>query len=445
MQVQNEVGHDYGLYFELINLASILNIILDLGINNYNNRKIVSNPSRFSVYFRTASWLRLFLAMGYMAVLLILGWLLDYGSAGLKLLFLLGVCQVLLASILFVRSNFTALGKFKTDSLFSVLDRILMIGGIVYLLYLSSAQSINLMDFVTVQLIGYSVTLLLGILALFVSGKPAKVKYNPKFGRLLLRKSAPYALIVVLMSAYHFSDSIMIGRLLEDGVEQNAIYAQSFRILMALNNYAYLFAVLLLPMFAKQLSKKENIQKLLGTASSLLVFGVFSIAVLLFSNRVDFLNWCYNSVITEDVFAILLFGIVPMSFNYCFGALITASGNMQFLNKVAATALLFNIALNFVLIPIYGALGAAIASLITQSFNGLMQVFYAIKKFNLQLHWVFLSKFIGSILLLIVFLINDFGLSQFQHNILLLTTVMFGLLLNLNISALKQIIKGGKA
>ena len=39
--VQNRVGEEmYGLYFSLFNFAFILNILLDIGITNYNNRAV---------------------------------------------------------------------------------------------------------------------------------------------------------------------------------------------------------------------------------------------------------------------------------------------------------------------------------------------------------------------------------------------------------------------
>ncbi|NBP74833.1 MAG: polysaccharide biosynthesis protein, partial [Crocinitomicaceae bacterium] len=39
--VQNEVGFiQYGTYFSLLNLSLILNILLDLGLNNYTTKQI---------------------------------------------------------------------------------------------------------------------------------------------------------------------------------------------------------------------------------------------------------------------------------------------------------------------------------------------------------------------------------------------------------------------
>jgi O-antigen/teichoic acid export membrane protein len=70
----------------------------------------------------------------------------------------------------------------------------------------------------------------------------------------------------------------------------------------------------------------------------------------------------------EEVFALLMLSFIPLSLNYVFGTLLTAGGRMQLMNLLAVVGLGINLALNFWLIPLLGAKGAAIATLATQSF-----------------------------------------------------------------------------
>jgi O-antigen/teichoic acid export membrane protein len=45
-EVQNRVGaENYGLYFSLLNLTVLFNILVDLGINNYTIRTMAQDPS----------------------------------------------------------------------------------------------------------------------------------------------------------------------------------------------------------------------------------------------------------------------------------------------------------------------------------------------------------------------------------------------------------------
>ncbi|MBI34522.1 MAG: hypothetical protein CMP67_04070 [Flavobacteriales bacterium] len=417
MQVQVTVGDKYGLYHALLNATLILNILLDLGLNNYNNRKISINSNRFRQYFQNITAIRFLLAIGYLIVLQIYGYVASYTEKDIWFLFLLGISQVFLSSILYLRSNFTALGKYKLDSFFSVFDRIIMITGVVYLFLNQEKGYVNLENFIYIQVIGYGISFLIGLIVLSIFGSLVFPKIQKRFSKILLKKSAPYALIVLLMSAYHSSDAIMIERMLNNGEAETSIYAQSMRILTALNNYAYLFAVLLLPMFTKLLSKRESIQSLITTSSGLLLYGVFSMAFLMAFYSEDVIGLCYGKfadqdrfvdgtfnqkgiqnigdvLVSSDVFQLIIFGIIPMSVNYCFGTLITASGKMKLLNKIAFASLVLNIVLNLFLIPEYGAYGAALASLITQSFSGLWQIIYAVKIFKIIVKLRALIRFV---------------------------------------------------
>ena len=50
--VQNVVGADgYGFYFSLFSFSLLLNILLDLGITNFNNRSIARDPDKLPGYF----------------------------------------------------------------------------------------------------------------------------------------------------------------------------------------------------------------------------------------------------------------------------------------------------------------------------------------------------------------------------------------------------------
>ena len=54
--VQNRVGpENYGLYFSLLNLSVLFNILLDFGINNYTTKHLAQDPEEIKKYFN-AIW-----------------------------------------------------------------------------------------------------------------------------------------------------------------------------------------------------------------------------------------------------------------------------------------------------------------------------------------------------------------------------------------------------
>src|SRR5690606_34889477 len=78
---------------------------------------------------------------------------------------------------------------------------------------------------------------------------------------------------------------------------------------------------------------------------------------------------------------------IPNCLVLLFGTLLTANGSLRYLNWIAGVGLLLNISLNFILIPQFGATGAAITTLITQSLVAVVQIIIVKNQIGLQFNW----------------------------------------------------------
>ena len=126
--VQNAIGAvDYGLYFSLFSFSFLFNVILDFGINNYNNIFIAKHPQLLSKKFSQLVILKFLLMIVYFILTFTIAISIGYGALQLKLLLILCFNQVLSFAITYIRTNVSGLQFFITDSLLSVLDRMLMI------------------------------------------------------------------------------------------------------------------------------------------------------------------------------------------------------------------------------------------------------------------------------------------------------------------------------
>src|SRR6186713_1441822 len=126
--VQNAVGTEhYGIYYSLLSFSFLLNIVLDFGITNFNNKNISQNNHLLSKHFANIVILRILLAFIYCVITITVGFVIGYTSDMLKMVVALAFNQILISFILYLRSNLAGLHLFKTDSLISVLDRTIMI------------------------------------------------------------------------------------------------------------------------------------------------------------------------------------------------------------------------------------------------------------------------------------------------------------------------------
>lgn len=386
--VQKVVGAEqYGFYFALFNFSLILNILLDMGITNYNNRNISQNEDSLTFYFSNIFSIRLVLGVLYFATSMLIAWLCDYSKAQLYMLMFLTFNQFLLALILYLRSNLAGLQLFKTDSLISVLDRFVLIAVCSILLWGNvTHQPFRIEWFVYAQTGSYLFTALVTFVLVLVHSGKFKLTFDMKTAMSIMKKSAPFALLTLLMSLYNRIDSVMLERLLPDGKVQAGIYAQAFRISDACCMFALLFANLLLPMFSRMIKQHDDITGLVRVSTILMTVPVVGGAITCIFYREHIMNLMYYDYVTESapIFALLISGFVFISLTYIYGTLLTANGSLRKLNIVASGGMLFNIVANLILIPRYQALGSAVVSLATQSLTAIAQIIIAFSIFGFK-------------------------------------------------------------
>lgn len=386
--VQNRVGTaDYGIYFSLLNFSFLFNILLDLGINNFTTKNIAQYPVLAAKYLGKVLVLRLILFAIYAvfsyAIALLLGW----STYELYLLSFLLFNQFLITFIAFTRSHFGGLLLFRTDAIIGVLDKALLILICGYLLFVPNPfGAIKIEWFIWIQTFCYAITLLIsGAILIKKIGRPA-IKYQRSFSYAIVRKSFPYALLILLMMIYTRTDSVMLERIHENGALESGYYAQGFRLLNALFMFAMLFSSLLLPIFTKMIQRKEDVRGLFASSSRLLLSASIFLSLISVFNSEAILELIYNSDVLESSksFSWIMLSFIGMSGTILFGTLLTAKGDMKFLNIISFGGIILNVLLNLLMIPEQGAVGAAIATLITQSLIAGIQLIRCVQIFQLR-------------------------------------------------------------
>lgn len=395
-EVQNRVGAEqYGMYFSLLGFTFLFSIILDFGIVNYNTRTLSREPHLLQKYFSNIVSLRLILAGIYTIFILILGFLIGYDSIEIKMLIWLVVNQIIASFTLYFRSNLTGLLLFKYDSVISVLDRFLLIIICSVLLWGNLFEGeFNIYWFIWAQTFAYAITAIMAFIFLAIKQNLRKLKWNKIFSIAILKQSFPYALLILLMTFYYRVDSVMLERMLVDGKVQTGIYAKAFRFFEAANNIAFLFAMLLLPIFSNLIKHKKSVDKLVNLSGRILIPGAILIATICYFFRAELIGARYSENIAEasEVFGILMFCFIFISTTYIFGTLLTANGNLKNLNKIAFAGVILNVILNVILIPTYKAYGAALASLITQALTAIAQVYLSKAYFKFNVNYPLLIR-----------------------------------------------------
>ena len=290
--------------------------------------------------------------------------------------------------MLFRSGMVAGMGHYRIDSLLSSLDKLLMIIILGYLLWFSDyRQSFDIKYLIYGQSIAYLVACLTAFVFIIKKIKPVFKPINAQEFLKVIKASTPFVLIMIFMTTYNKLDGVMLGWLLNDNNYQVGVYAAAYRFYDAANMVGYLFASLLLPMYASHIGDKSMIAELLetGIKYTAALSLVIVVIVLFFGDEI--LKLLYSEYQSDFFKAsqLLMISYFMVSISYIYGTLLVASGKVGNLNLVFGAGLVINVVLCLVLIPEYKAVGASVATLVTQSLVMVGQIYFVRKQIGITL------------------------------------------------------------
>lgn len=389
---------DYGLYYKLLNFTLLFQFINDFGIQNYTNRYVSQNRANIENNFNQLIGLKIILSFLYTICIVLIILVFDYEKIQIALILHLVFNQILISAVFFIRSVISGLGYYKTDSFFSILDRVLLIVfGTLILWYPELKQYLSIQGFVWIQTISIGCCLVLALCFLLFKG----IRTNwPTFHFMqlkpIIKACIPFSLIFLFSTVYNKLDVLLIGKWLENGDEQAGIYAASMRIFEASSMVSLAFGSLLLAMFSVLYKDVEKLTELLKMALNLLF--AFTIALVMSScfYAKEIMNLLYNqnNNYWEFIFCLVMLSFLPASLNYIFGALFQAIHKERQLFLFYMLAGIISFILNVYLIKSLQLIGVAYVTVITHSFLFGIQIIYLQQKQIIHLKSIFWLKMI---------------------------------------------------
>jgi len=365
-RIQNLVGTaDYGLYFALFNFIFLFQVINDPGIQNYNSRFIAQDPKKISFHFSRILGSKVLLGVLFVAVTLCVAALIGYPLSQLKLLGLIAVNFFLATLFIYLRTNISALGMYRKDSYISALDK-------------------------TAYLIACIVAFM--IILPHITGRWLTISWS--YMVKLVRKSLPFAFVILLVAIYLRIDGVMLERMLDDNGLQAGIYAAGYRFFEAAGMLAYLFGALLLPMYSSMIANKESVASLAITSLRAVLVMSMVILIVLVVFRHDLMYFLYTDATDYygQILIYMMLAFMAVAISHTYGAMMMAKGNLKELNIIFGLGVLLNVGLNIWLIPSKGAEGAAIATVATQWLVTLGQIILAHWQMKLQIDYSLIGK-----------------------------------------------------
>lgn len=388
--VQNAVGpEDYGLFFALFNFSYLFQILHDLGVQNFNHVHFSKHPKLINKYLPSILGSKMVMSLVYLLVIMMLAMALDYDISWYPLLGMIAINHILISLALLLRTSLSAQGFYRLDSILSVTDKMVLIilVGIV-LIRPSWRALITIEFFVYAQTFAFATAAVIALILLKIKGQVhiKNVKFNKSFHLWLVRRSLPFALVLLLMSLYTRMDAVMLERMLSNGQYQAGLYAAGYRLLDAANMLGVLCAGLLMPMMSKNMSDRDGLASLQNVAFRFMwtagLLGV--VASVFFADEIMSLLYTDSTADWSAVFAMLMGSYLATCMAYVFGTMLTAGEKLKSMNKIFLVGVMLNFVLNLIMIPRLQAYGSALATVVTQSVVSIALVVTSLRLYSLD-------------------------------------------------------------
>ncbi len=408
LHIQNLVGTDtYGMYKVLFNIAFLFQFIHEPGIQAYNSQNIAKNPDQLGFHLPRILGLKLILGIIYFVIVLSYFVLNPYDHSLLPLMVVITINLFLSTLFLFLRTNIASIGKYRTDSLLSSMDKLLMLIILGFLSWVPPfRENFEIIWLAYGQFVAFLISCIVALILLYKHLGKLSINFSWDYTKKLIGWSMPYALILLSMSAYTRMDSIMIERILDDGGLESGIYEYGYRFLDAFNMVGYLFAALLLPMYASNIKDNTVLNELIDIGLRLMVLVTFVGAAAAITYRNEIMKWSHSQATPYygEIMIYLMLSFVVLSIAYIFGSLIMASNKLRKLNILLLTGVIINFGLNMYFIPDEHALGAAKATLTTQSLMAIGQIILVYRIIKVKINFrLLLSIVVFGLLCALIF------------------------------------------
>lgn len=215
-------------------------------------------------------------------------------------------------------------------------------------------------------------------LVLYTKQKGPKLKVNKNIMIPLLKKSYPFILSGLMISIYGQTDKIMLGSFLPDmtGV---GLYSVAITIT---NLWSFIPSAIIASfrptiISAKLESKEKYIKRLKQLYSIILWVNIaYALGISIFSNLI--IKILYGEAYLGAKIPLIL-AVWSGGFSYIGVARdiwFVSEGYQKYSTWISLVGCLMNLVLNFIMIPMWGIVGAAIATTITQIMTGLVSTLF---------------------------------------------------------------------
>jgi len=399
---------DFGIFSFGISFALLIVIIANFGLNTLLVREISRKKKLASKYVSNAFVSKIMLSTLTLLSTYIFLNLMGYSDKAKLVAYIMVSFAIIQSFTDLFYSVFRAFERMHYDAFIKVLRMLILI----LLVYFAIKNNLGLIISSLIFPLTEILMLLLAASISYTKFIKLSLEFDYIFSRNLLKKSSLFCLSLTFASIFTYIDLVMLSKI--KSTTEVGIYAVSANIIIALIFIPVMYGNAIFPVISRfYISSKKSLKFAYERSFKyMLIIGLpLSAGIYLLSSKIILLLYG-NEYIASVIVLNILAGYLFLRFlNVVSGftlSSINKQGSRVFSQGIAA---LINIILNIILIPAYGFVGAAVATLITEIIFFFTYIFFIIR-YNLRIKFVrlFIKPLIATVIMvyLLSFIENIF-------------------------------------
>lgn len=410
-------AENLGMYTYSFSIITYLILVSDLGIRNYGSRKVAycrENKGELEKFF----W-ELLLQKFYISMLVFLLSFIYFFYTNKNEIFLIQIFYIII-SFLDISWLYQGLEDFKKIMLRNLILKLFLL----VLIFLFIKEKDDLLKYTKLMII----VNLLGNLILWVKIPVSNLRFKNLKPFSHLKNSFIMFLPQVAITMYTTLDRIMLGSMCDKKyVTYYDISNKMIIISMVLITTA---GSVFLPKISNLYSNNEyeEIKELIKKSTNIFILIMFPLIFGILSVADGFIELLFDKTYMEVAFLMKMMSItiVFWTLNNITGSHILIPMGRE--NKITFSVFLgcfINLVLNYILIKKYNALGAVIATIITEGIVTIIQIYFSKDYFQVNLKTVLKSLISAVIMFLMLKYINNLYLKIFLGGISYVLLILF--------------------
>ena len=353
---------DYGIFGFAVSLTGILCILFDLGIGIHSVRHIATNYESAPKYLGNAIPLKgVFSICGFIIIFFVLI-IMKCNEVTIIITLLFAIEQIIKKFVELMNATFQAFEEGKYQGILDTLMNILLFIFIMIAIYCD----LGLYGIAFAYIISNILALIYGYYILNKYITKPNYEFDRTFCKNITIAAIPFAATAILSSIYYSIDMVMLTNMV--GNYATGIYNATYKLISVLTLFYGVYTAVIFPVMSKFFKNDEKMLLISYEKSIkylMMVIIPIAIGTMFYSSDIIQLIYGHKYDQAASVLSILIWTVCLLFISGAGNTLLNASYKEVSVTKIYFIAAIFNVVLNFIMIPHFSYNGAAITTVLS--------------------------------------------------------------------------------